>query len=153
MLHPRAVISALLLFASSCDGADGPPDAPPYQLPAGDPDGGGVAGTLATDLGPAEAQSARLFVGAWQPDGGLLVAVDLGMVTFPAPYRLDNIPAGGREIHALLDVPPFAAQPLLERPSFEDATGAFPNAQAPLAVEVRPGLVTTRINFLASRRP
>ncbi|HJZ83912.1 MAG TPA: hypothetical protein VKN99_02025 [Polyangia bacterium] len=121
------------------------------MLPTGDPDGGSVSGGLTTNLMPADTVGGHLYMGAWEPDGGLLVGADLGMVTFPYVYRIDDVPAGQRVIRALLDLPPYAARPLLEPAGSEDATGVYLNASSVFPINVRPGVLTTGVDFFVTR--
>jgi hypothetical protein len=93
-----------------------------------------------------------MYVGAFAPDGGALwTAVGLGDQPFPVQYQLDHIPGGPQVIRALLDLPPYLRRPLVDPPGPEDATGVYLNANSILPVNVRPGGVTSRVDFFVTR--
>jgi hypothetical protein len=146
-------VSALALAALA--GACGSSSALPaldggYDFPPGDPDGGSVSGTITTDLHGFA--MGRFFVGAFEPGSGTLVAADGGnMATFPYTYRLDFIPPGQRQIRALLDLPPYAMQPFVDPAGPEDATGVYVNPMSIVPVTIRPGLLTSDINFFVTQ--
>jgi hypothetical protein len=145
--HSALVLFSALLF-SACGDDSASLDA--FQFPQGDPDGGSVAGTITTDL--TSTTGGLMYVGAFAPDGGeLLAAVALGDQVFPVHYQLDHIPGGPEVIRALLDLPPYTARPFVDPPGVEDATGVYLNSSSILPVNVRPGSVTTRVDFFVTR--
>jgi hypothetical protein len=122
------------------------PPLPALTLPSGDPNGGAVAGTLEPDSRPLG--DARLVLGAFDlHDQTLLAGVDAGRATFPFHYMIPQIPSGYCHVHALLDRPPYTAHPFSEPPGPEDAVGLYLNATNPVAVYVRPGAVTSAVDF------
>ena len=149
MRHHPAIVLAPLLFVACGDDSNLPPN---VTFPPGDPDGGSVAGTITTCL--TDTHGALMYVGAFSPDGGaLLTAVALGEQQFPLHYQLDRVPNGPEIIRGLLDRPPYSQHPFEDPPGLEDATGVYLNAASVLPVSVRPGTVTSRIDFFVTLRP
>jgi hypothetical protein len=146
-----ALAFAALVGLGGCGSSPEGPDAE-IDLPDGDGDGGSVGGLVTTNL--TDTTGGRFYVGAYAPDGGeLLVGRAFGEAPFPVRYQVDGIPSGRQIIRALLDLPPYATQPLVEVPGTEDATGVYLNANSVLPVAVRPGLITTRVDFFVTRAP
>jgi hypothetical protein len=142
------LLAAALLFSACGDDSTASLDA--FRFPEGDPDGGSVAGTITTDL--ADTTGGLMYVAAFSPDGGaLLVGTALGEPTWPFHYQLDEVPGGPEVIRALLDLPPYSPRPMVDPPGVEDAVGVYLNASSILPVYVRPGLVTTRVDFFVTR--
>lgn len=148
-MSPRAccLLGLLTLSAPAC-GEERPAE-PVVQLPPGDPDGGSVSGIITTNL--TSTAGGHLFIGALEPDGGLVAAVGYGETVFPVSYQLDAIPSGQREIRALLDFPPYASRPLAVPAGSEDATGVFLNECSVLPVDVRPGITTSKVSLFVTR--
>ena len=95
-----------------------------------------------------------MYVSAFAPDGGaLLTGVTLGVQQFPVHYQLDHIPGGPEVIRGLLDRPPYSQHPFEDPPGVEDAAGVYLNAGSILPVVVRPGTVTSRVDFFVTLRP
>jgi hypothetical protein len=149
--HAAAIATFLLSTSTGCTGGeDAPPDPSSYTFPLQDPDGGTAAGTLTTDL--ASTAGGTLLIAAFDRDAGVLVAGKaLGEVSFPVDYELDGVPGGHQIIRALLDFPPYTLSPFVESPGTEDATGVFLNASNIVPVTIRPGVVSTRVNFFLTR--
>jgi hypothetical protein len=146
--HHPAIAAAFLLVA--CGDSSSAPDG--LSFPPGDPDGGAVAGSLTTNL--ASTSGGVLYVGAFEPDGGALIAaIALGEQPFPVRYQIDRVAAGSRIIRALLDFPPYSEQPFVDPAGLEDATGVYLNPNSILPVSVRPGTVTARVDFFVIRGP
>jgi hypothetical protein len=144
--HPALILATLLFIACGDDSAA--LDA--FHFPEGDPDGGSVAGTITTNL--TDTTGGLMYVGAFSPDGGvLLVAAPFGEPTWPFHYQLDHIPGGPEVIRAFLDLPPYTPRPLVDPPGVEDATGVYLNSMNVLPVNVRPGSVTSRVDFFVTR--
>jgi hypothetical protein len=150
--NPRHVaLAALASLLAGCGNQASQTDAA-FELPAGDPDGGTVTGTITTNLTGVGA--GQVYVAAFSPDlpdGGPLVAVLAGPAVFPVHYALVQFPAGRQVIRAFLDLPPYAGRPTLDPPGPEDATGVYLNSTSIVPVAVRPGAVTSRVDFFITR--
>jgi hypothetical protein len=138
---------AVFAFLAAC-GDDRPP---PVTFPPGDPDGGSVTGTITTDL--TSTSGGYMYVGAFAPDAGALVAgIVLGEAPFPVHYQMDRVPAGYQVIRATLDFPPYSPRPLTAPAGLEDEIGVYLNPSSVEPVNIRPGAVTSRIDFYLQHR-
>jgi hypothetical protein len=123
----------------------------PFVPPAGDPDGGTVRGTLTTDV--TSTQEGRLYLGVFASSEAtaLSAAAAAREVAFPYDYEVSQVPAGSAIIRALLDLPPYGCHPFSDPPGPEDATGVFLNTNSVVPVTIRPGAITSRIDFSVTR--